>query len=63
LAPYQFRHVLKHVNMKPPNIMPEKMASKPQPDNQNQPPITPPMAMLASNQKIHVANVFTRGAL
>jgi hypothetical protein len=47
--PYQFRHVLKHVNMKPPNIMPEKMASKPLPDNQNQAPIIPPIATLATN--------------
>jgi hypothetical protein len=55
--------MLKHVNMKPPNIMPEKMASKPLPDNQKQAPIIPPTAMLASNQKIHAVSVFTKGVL
>jgi hypothetical protein len=55
--------MLKHVNMKPPNIMAEKMISTPLPENQNQAPIIPPMAMLVSNQKIHFANVFTRGVL
>jgi hypothetical protein len=55
--------MLKHVNMRPPTIMPEKMASMPLPDNQNQAPIIPPMARLASNQKFHIENVFTRGAL
>jgi hypothetical protein len=49
--------------MKPPNIMPEKMASKPLPDIQNQAPIIPPVVMLASKQKIHVASVFTRDVL
>jgi hypothetical protein len=43
--------------------MPEKIASKPLPDNQKQAPIIPPMAMLANNQKIHVASVFTKGVL
>jgi hypothetical protein len=60
---YQFRHMLKHVNMNPPNIMPEKMASKPLPDNQNQAPIIPPVAMLASNQKIQVRRLFIGGAV
>jgi hypothetical protein len=61
--PYQFRHMLKHENMKPPSIMPAKMVAKPLPDNQNQAPIIPPIAMLASNQKTHVAKFFTGGAL
>ena len=60
---YQFRHMLRHVNMKPPNIMPEKMASKPLPDNQNQAPIIPPVAMLASNQKIQVGRLFIGDAV
>jgi hypothetical protein len=52
--------MLKHVNMKPPTIMPSKMAANPLPDNQNQAPIIPPIAMLATKQKIHIVNVFTR---
>jgi hypothetical protein len=53
--------MLKHENMKPPTIMPAKMATKELPDNQKQAPIIPPIPMLASNQKIHIANVFTSG--
>jgi hypothetical protein len=50
--------MLKHVNMKPPVIMPEAMV-KPLADNQA--PIIPPTAMLASNQEIQTASV--RGAV
>jgi hypothetical protein len=53
--PYQFRHMLKHVNMKPPIIMPDKMASKSLPDNQAS--TIPPTAVLASNQKNHIASL------
>jgi hypothetical protein len=59
MGPYQFRHMLKHVKTKPPIIKPEKMAAKLVPDIQA--PMIPPMAMLASNERIHIVNVFTSG--
>jgi hypothetical protein len=46
--------MLKHVNMKPPAIMPEAMV-KSLADKQT--PIVPPTAMLASNQEIQTACV------
>jgi hypothetical protein len=52
--------MLKQANMKPPNIMPEAMV-KPLADSKA--PIIPPTTMLTSNQKIQIANVFTRGAV
>jgi hypothetical protein len=56
--------MLKHVNMKPPISMAEKMVEKALSDHQNQAnqaPIIPPIPMLASSQKIHIFNVFTSG--
>jgi hypothetical protein len=52
---YQFRQMLKHEYMKPPTIMPATELAAPLSDSQA--PIIPPTAMLASNQKIQIANL------
>jgi hypothetical protein len=52
---YQFRQMLKHEYMKPPTIMPSTEMAEPLSDSQAS--IIPPTAMLASNQKIQIANL------
>jgi hypothetical protein len=51
LSTHEFR-----MNVKPPAMMPPKDKAKSLPDNQA--PIIPPEAMLASNQKIQIARLF-----
>ncbi len=53
---YQFSQRLKHVNVNPPAMMPPKDKAKSLPDNHAA--IIPPMAMLASNQKIQIGRLF-----
>ena len=52
---YQFCQRLKHEYVKPPAIMPPTEMAKSLPDNQA--PIIPPTAMLASNHKIQIASL------
>jgi hypothetical protein len=54
---YQFRQKPKHEYAKPPATMPTAMAKSP---SDNQAPIIPPMATLATNQKIQIARLFIR---
>ncbi len=53
---YQFRQRLKHVNAKPPIMIPSKDEAKSPRDNHA--PIIPPTAVLASNQKIQIGRLF-----
>jgi len=52
---YQFRQTAQHEYAKPPAMMPTPMPSMPD----NQAPIIPPTAKLASNQKIQIAKLRT----